>query len=72
MRVHSHPPNVTKVSSEEVLEREDRLTGPDEKLDPGEFTKLMDHLPTSLRTLRSQMRNDSFRHFCAALEVKRY
>jgi len=25
-----------------------------EKLDPGEFVKLMDHLPTSLRTLRPQ------------------
>ena len=24
-----------------------------EKLDPGEFTKLMDHLPASLRTLRT-------------------
>ena len=24
-----------------------------EKLDPGEFAKLMDHLPVSLRTLRS-------------------
>lgn len=27
-----------------------------EKLDPGEFTKLMDHLPASLRTLRPQSR----------------